>query len=73
MIISFHCKFMKARINRLKEDLKNAMMKKFGTTIDLNEMEESILRQLLLAKQLNVDSIDEDYKRKSMQLKVKCS
>lgn len=62
---------MKTQTIRLKEDLQNAMIKKFGTTVDLNEMEESILRRLLISKKMNVDSIDEEYKKKSNKLKVK--
>lgn len=61
---------MKTQTIRLKEDIQNAMVKKFGTTVDLNEMEESILRRLVINRKMNVDSIDEEYKKKLNKLKV---
>lgn len=46
------------------------MLKKFGAIIDLDEMEESILKKFLLNVQGSAEAIDREYKKKADGLKV---
>lgn len=40
-------KFMKFEITRLEEEIKQAMMKRFGLIINLDELEEEVLRRYI--------------------------
>lgn len=42
------CSALNVKINRLKGEIRDALVKKFGLEIDLDEMEESILTKLLM-------------------------
>lgn len=46
------------------------MLKKFGAVINLDEMEESILKKFLLNFQGSAEAIDREYKKKADVLKV---
>lgn len=62
--------YMNGRIHFLKEKISNVMLKKFGAIIDLDEMEESILKKFLLNFQGSAEAIDREYKNKADGLKV---
>lgn len=50
------CAYMAKQISNLKKQIKEAMIRKFGTVVDLNEVEESYLRRLVL--DLRLSSVD---------------
>jgi hypothetical protein len=67
-------KFMEKQIIDLKDDVNAAMMKKFGRVIDLNEVEETILKRFAFEMQIeiraNADDIKRQYFNKINELKV---
>lgn len=64
------CHFMNGQILELKDKTDSKLMKKFGAVVDLDEMEESILKKYLLNVQGNVEAIDSEYHAKTNELKV---
>lgn len=64
------CNFMNNQILHLKEKTVTVMMKKFGAVVDLDEMEESILKKFLLNAQGSVEAIDKEYEKKANELRV---
>lgn len=64
------CNFMNNKILHLKDDTNNIMSKRFGLIIDLDEMEESILKKCLLNSQGSAEAIDNEYQKKANELKV---
>lgn len=64
------CNFMGSEIMHLKDKTNSIMLKKFGTIIDLDEMEESILKKFLLNAQGSAEAIDKEYQKKANELKV---
>lgn len=56
-------KFMEKQITDLKEETSQAMLKKFGRVIDLNEVEETILRRFAFEMQVEMRANAEDIKR----------
>lgn len=62
--------YMNGQILVLKEKINNIMLKKFGTVIDLDEMEENILKRFLLNFEGSAETIDKEHKKKSDELKV---
>ncbi|GAB0093262.1 uncharacterized protein DMENIID0001_083410 [Sergentomyia squamirostris] len=63
------CHSMENEIAQLKMDIKSAMIKKFGMTVNLDELQEAVLRRLVYEIRLNVDSIAEDFDRKAAEQK----
>jgi cilia- and flagella-associated protein 44 len=67
-------KFMEKQIFELKDKVNQAMMKKFGRVIDLNEVEETILRRFAFEMQVefktNADEIKKHFANKINHLKV---
>lgn len=57
------CKFMEKQISDLKDGTNHAMLKKFGRVIDLNEVEETILRRFAFEMQVEMRANAEDIKR----------
>lgn len=66
-------KFMDKQIVDLRDETNQAMQKKFGRVIDLNEIEETILRRFAFEMQLelraNNDTIKRHYNERINQLK----
>lgn len=66
-------KFMEKQITDLKDETNQAMLKKFGRVIDLNEVEETILRRFAFEMQVemraNADDIRRQYLNKINELK----
>lgn len=56
-------KFMEKQISDLKDATNQAMLKKFGRVIDLNEVEETILRRFAFEMQVEMKANAEDIKR----------
>lgn len=56
-------KVMEKQISDLKEGTSQAMLKKFGRVIDLNEVEETILRRFAFEMQVEMRANAEDIKR----------
>ena len=56
-------KFMEKQITDLKDETSQAMLKKFGRVIDLNEVEETILRRFAFEMQVEMRANAEDIKR----------
>lgn len=48
------CSKMIREINRLKNQTNEKMLKKFGSVIDFDEMEESVLKKMLLNQSKNL-------------------
>jgi len=67
---------MEKQIVDLKDSVNQAMLKKFGRVIDLNEVEETILRRFAFEMQIEIRSNAEDIKKqyfsKINELKVCC-
>jgi cilia- and flagella-associated protein 44 len=57
-------KFMEQQIVDLKDEINGTMMKKFGRIVDLDELEETILRQMVYNMRANVDEVKKEYARK---------
>lgn len=66
-------KFMEQRILELKEEINSAMMKKFGRIIDLDELEEAILRRFVFEMSTNKEDVKKEYARKINEVKVSLS
>ncbi|CRK89887.1 CLUMA_CG003434, isoform A [Clunio marinus] len=56
-------KFMEKQITDLKDETSQAMLKKFGRIVDLNEVEETILRKFAFDMQVEMRANSEDIKR----------
>lgn len=72
-------KFMEKQIVDLRDETSQAMLKKFGRVIDLNEVEETILRRFAFEMQIemkaNNDTIKRHYNEKINQMrktKIEC-
>lgn len=67
-------KFMEKQIVDLREGVNQAMLKKFGRIVDLNDVEETILRRFAFEMQIeiraNADDIKRQYLSKINELKV---
>lgn len=67
-------KFMEKQIVDLKDGVNQAMLKKFGRIVDLNDVEETILRRFAFEMQIEIrastDDIKKQYVNKINELKV---
>jgi cilia- and flagella-associated protein 44 len=57
-------KFMEQQIVDLKEEINGTMMKKFGRIVDLDELEETILRRMVYEMRANVNDVKKEYAHK---------
>lgn len=57
-------------IQKLKTDITECMLRKFGQEIDLDEMEESILRRLVAEEKSPVKDLIKAYERKIHDMQV---
>lgn len=48
-------KFMRFEITRLEEEIRQAMMKKFGIIVNLDELEEEVLRRYIFDLETNAE------------------
>uniref|UniRef100_A0A182V315 Cilia- and flagella-associated protein 44 n=1 Tax=Anopheles merus TaxID=30066 RepID=A0A182V315_ANOME len=62
-------KFMRQQLVSLKEEINETMMKKFGRVIDLDELEETILRQYTFEMRANLDDVRKSYEERARELK----
>ncbi|XP_035917499.1 cilia- and flagella-associated protein 44 isoform X1 [Anopheles stephensi] len=62
-------KFMRQQLVSLKEEISETMMKKFGRVIDLDELEETILRQYTFEMRANLDDVKKSYEERARELK----
>ncbi|XP_058463045.1 cilia- and flagella-associated protein 44 isoform X2 [Malaya genurostris] len=63
-------KFMEQQIIELKEQLNEAMIKKFGRIVDLDELEETILRKFAFEIRANMDDVKKAYAERTRDLKI---
>lgn len=63
-------KFMDQNIIELKEEIHNTMLKKFGREVDLDELEETVLRRFAYEMRANIDEIKKSYMIRTGELKV---
>lgn len=61
---------MVGMIHKLKEDITECMFRKFGGEIDLDELEESVLRRLLAETKCSRKDIIAAYERKISAMRV---
>lgn len=64
-------KYMQKYINQLKFETKDTVVRKFGFEVDLNELEESILRKSVFKIRANVDEAKKEMDKETRKLKVK--
>jgi hypothetical protein len=57
-------------IQKLKADIKEGMLRKFGEEIDLDEMEESVLRRLVAEEKSPVKDLIKAYERRIHDMQV---
>jgi len=57
-------------IQQLKADITECMLRKFGGEIDLDDMEESILRRLVAEEQSPVKDLIKAYERRIHDMQV---
>lgn len=63
-------KFMEHQILDLKEEIDSAMIKKFGRVVDLDELEEAILRRFVYEMRTNKEDVKKEYAKKINEVKV---
>lgn len=63
-------KHMEKQISDLKDETNQAMLKKFGRIINLDDLEETILRRFTYDMRANIDDIRKEYQRKISDIKV---
>ncbi|XP_055535978.1 cilia- and flagella-associated protein 44 isoform X2 [Wyeomyia smithii] len=62
-------KYMDQQIIELKENIVEAMIKKFGRVINLDELEETILRKFAFEMRANMDDVKKSYAERIRGLK----
>ncbi|KFB51082.1 AGAP006735-PA-like protein [Anopheles sinensis] len=62
-------KYMRQQLVTLREEINETMMKKFGRVIDLDELEETILRQYTFEMRANLDDVKKNYDERTKELK----
>lgn len=65
------CKYMEEHICELNRDLQTAMVKKFGMSVNLDELQEAILNRFAFMLRTNFEDIKKEYSKKLEELKVK--
>lgn len=64
------CKYMEEYICELNRDLRQAMVKKFGMSVNLDELQETILNRFAFTIRSNFEDIKQEYAKKVDELKV---
>lgn len=64
------CKYMEEYICDLNRDLRQAMIKKFGMSVNLDELQETILNRFAFMIRSNFEDIKKEYAKKVEELKV---
>jgi hypothetical protein len=64
------CQHMIEMIHKLKEDIRQCMLRKFGQEIDLDELEESILQTLAAKIKYSTKDIRKAYERRILEMQV---
>lgn len=62
---------MEEYICELNRDLQQAMVKKFGMSVNLDELQETILNRFAFMLRSNFDDIKKEYAKKLEELKVR--
>ncbi|XP_055610904.1 cilia- and flagella-associated protein 44 isoform X2 [Uranotaenia lowii] len=62
-------KYMEQKIHSLKEELTETMIKKFGRVVNLDELEETILRKFAFEIRANMDEVKKSYEERTAHLK----
>lgn len=62
-------KYMEQQIVDLKEEINSAMTKKFGRVVDLDELEEAILRRFVYEMRTNKEDVKKEYAKKIAKVK----
>jgi hypothetical protein len=57
-------------IHKLKDDIRECMLRKFGQEIDLDELEESILQRLVAKIKYSTKDIKKAYERRILEMQV---
>ncbi|XP_062543886.1 cilia- and flagella-associated protein 44 [Armigeres subalbatus] len=63
-------KYMDQQIIVLREEINQAMIKKFGRVINLDELEETILRKFAFEMRANMDDVKKSYAERTRDLKI---
>lgn len=64
------CKYMEEYICDLNRDIRQAMVKKFGMSVNLDELQETILNRFAFMIRSNFEDIKKEYAKKVEELKV---
>lgn len=63
-------KFMQGNIMQLQDKTTDSIINKFGMLIDLDELEESILKRFLYDIRANITDMNKHFEEKKLQLMV---
>lgn len=58
------CHYLEQLETALKDEIKDSMVKKFGMPINLDELQEALLKRLLFEIRLNVDDVELEFRQK---------
>jgi hypothetical protein len=61
---------MTEMIHKLKEDITECMLRKFGREIDLDELEESVLQRLVAEMKYSTKDIKKTYESRILEMQV---
>lgn len=64
------CQYMEEFICELNRDFRNAMIKKFGMAVNLDELQETILNRFAFMIRSNFEDVKKEYGKKIDDLKV---
>lgn len=67
------CNYMEGYICDLNRDLQQAMVKKFGMSVNLDEFQELLLNRFAFMMRSNFEDIKKEYAKKAEELKVSCA
>lgn len=65
------CSFMENQLTELQTKSDEAMIKKFGMKLHLDDLEETLLKNFLNIMHANVDDIHSEYRKKINNLTVR--
>lgn len=63
------CKHMEKKMKDLDEEYDEEMIKKFGMKVNLDELEEGVLRKMVFEIQANTADIQKEYNAKATELR----
>lgn len=64
------CHYLDQLEAQLKDNIKDAMVKKFGMPINLDELQEALLKRLLFEIRLNVGDVEREFRQKISEHKM---